>query len=104
MQSRAHHAIFAVAANDGAHSFSLLEGSLATSLWYGRVPSKSNPADLPSRLLCQEACSRFGADFKRDIACASVIQDFLLADSCCSRLAKALTEPLSFEVGLLSAA
>ena len=82
---------------------SLLESSLCTSLWYERVPSKSNPADLPSRMLHQEACSRFGAVLKGDVACTSVIQDFLLADSYSSRLSKALTEALTFEVGLLSA-
>ena len=82
---------------------SLLEGSLATTLWYERVPSKSNPADLPSRLLHQEACSRFTAEFKGDIACTSVIEGFLLSDAYCPRLAKALTEALNFEVSLLSA-
>ena len=82
---------------------SLLEGSLTTTLWYERVPSKSNPADLPSRLLHQEACSRFGAEFKGDIACTTVIQDFLLSDEYCPRLSKALTEALRFEVGMLSA-
>ena len=83
---------------------SLLEGSLATTLWYKRVPSKSNPADLPSHMLRQEACSRFRADFKGDIACASVIRDFLVSDVYCPRLAKALTEALTYEIGLPSAA
>ena len=83
---------------------SLLEGSLATTLWYERVPSKSNPADLPSRMLSQEACSRFEAELKGDIACASVIRDFLASGAYCPRLSKALTEALTFEVDMLSAA
>ena len=83
---------------------SLLEGSLATTLWYERVPSKSNPADLPSRMLSQEACSRFEAELKGDIACAGVIRDFLASCAYCPRLAKALTEALTFEVDMLSAA
>ena len=38
---------------------SLLEGACETALWYKRVPSKSNPADLPSRFQVEEVARRF---------------------------------------------
>ena len=37
---------------------------LAVIPWFARVPSKSNPADLPSREASNEACLRFNAKFK----------------------------------------
>ena len=54
---------------------SLLQGALNSSLWYERVPSKSNPSELPSRGLCEEAAKRFAAEVRGDIACAEVMMD-----------------------------
>lgn len=55
----------------------LLEGSLETLLWFERVPSKSNPADLPSRGEAALACQRFQAEDKGDIALTQTMTDFL---------------------------
>ncbi|OLQ04798.1 hypothetical protein AK812_SmicGene12112 [Symbiodinium microadriaticum] len=46
----------------------LLEAILETSLWYERVPSKSNPSDLPSRGALVEAAERFAVLDKGDVA------------------------------------
>ena len=81
---------------------SLLEGSLCTTLWYERVPSKSNPADLPSRGLFPEAASRFGAEIKGDIACTQEMNDFLVSDQYSSRLAQAIAEAVRFEASMLA--
>ena len=68
---------------------SLLEGSLCATMWYERVPSKSNPADLPSKLF-GEAASRFSAEMKGDIACAPEMCNFLI------------TEAIRFEASVLA--
>ena len=56
---------------------SLLEGALSATLWYERVPSKSNPADLPSRGLMSEAAKRFNATAMGDLTCTEVMRNFL---------------------------
>ena len=43
---------------------SLLEGSLCATMWYERVPSKSNPADLPSSLLLKSCFCLGGVVFR----------------------------------------
>ena len=81
---------------------SLLEGSLCTTMWYEQVPSKSNPADLPSRQLFSEAASRFSAEMKGDIACAPEMCNFLTSGQYCPRLARAITEAIRFEASVLA--
>ena len=41
------------------NSVSLLEGANETAMWYERIPSSANPADLLSRFAVHEACKRF---------------------------------------------
>ena len=81
---------------------SLLEGSLCTTMWYERVPSKSNPADLPSRQMFTEAASRFGAEMRGDVACTQEMSDFLVSDQYSPRLAQAITEAIRFEASVLA--
>ena len=81
---------------------SLLEGSLCATMWYERVPSKSNPADLPSRKLFDEAASRFRAEMKGDIACTPEMCNFLTSDQYYPRLARAITEAIRFEGSMLA--
>ena len=80
---------------------SLLEAALSTSLWYERVPSKSNPSDLPSRGLFEEAARRFAAEMKGDIACTDVMCDFLKAGRYSPSLANAVTAALRLEASLM---
>ena len=80
---------------------SLFEGALGVTLWYERVPSKSNPADLPSRGLMQEAASRFGAMVKGDLVCTQVMSNFLVSSAYGPTLAKASASALSLEAETL---
>eukprot|EP00439_Symbiodinium_sp_Y106_P025560 s8862_g3.t1 len=75
----------------------LLEGSLEALLWFERVPSKSNPADLPSRGQTVEACRRFRLEDKGDIALTSTMKDFLCAQSYEPTLARATLESTRLE-------
>ena len=75
----------------------LLEGSLEALLWFERVPSKSNPADLPSREQTVEACRRFRLEDKGDIALTSTMKDFLCAQSYEPTLARATLESARLE-------
>ncbi|CAE7215102.1 unnamed protein product [Symbiodinium sp. CCMP2456] len=75
----------------------LLEGSLEALLWFERVPSKSNPADLPSRAEIAEACARFKLENKGDIALTSTMKDFLWARDYEPVLARAILESARLE-------
>ncbi|CAE7833708.1 unnamed protein product [Symbiodinium sp. CCMP2592] len=68
----------------------LLEGSLEALLWFERVPSKSNPADLPSRGAFEEACKRFAVENKGDIALTPTMLDFLCAADYSAHTAQAI--------------
>jgi hypothetical protein len=48
--------------NDIVRKFFLLHGKSHCFQWIARVPTKSNPADLPSRLRLQEAAVEYSAD------------------------------------------
>ena len=50
-----------------AHACSCLEGTMPCYLWYERIASYCNPADLPSRRKIAEACTRWNLDFGGDI-------------------------------------
>lgn len=75
----------------------LMESSMEALLWFERVPSKSNPADLPSRSLMDEACSRFGAADKGDVAVTSTMMDFIVAQHYEPRFARAILESTRLE-------
>lgn len=49
-----------------AHACSCLEGAMPCYLWYERIASYCNPADLPSRRKVAEACQRWNLDFGGD--------------------------------------
>ena len=51
-----------------AHACSCLEGAMPCYLWYERIASYCNPADLPSRRKTDEACQRWHLNFGGDIA------------------------------------
>ncbi|CAE7620270.1 unnamed protein product [Symbiodinium sp. CCMP2592] len=75
----------------------LLEGSLEALLWFERVPSKSNPADLPSRGAITEVCERFAVVNKGDIALTPTMLDFLCATSYDTRTAQAILSSTRLE-------
>jgi hypothetical protein len=56
---------------------SLLEAGLGLRVWFERVPSKSNPADLPSRAEVEEARRRFGCEDRGDIRLTEIMDQFL---------------------------
>ena len=51
-----------------AHACSCIEAATACYVWYERVCSYSNPADLPSRRKHMEACEKWSLEYKGDIA------------------------------------
>ena len=51
-----------------SHACACVEAAEPCFIWYERVPSFSNPADLPSRRREQEACRRWSLSFAGDIA------------------------------------
>ena len=59
------------------NSVSLLEGANETVMWYERIPSSANPADLLSRFAVHEACKRFSCEPKGDVALTDEILEFL---------------------------
>ena len=80
---------------------SLLEGALSATLWYERVPSKSNPADLPSRGLMSEAAKKFNATAMGDLPRTEVLRDFLKTQAYNSNLARAMVSAMSVEAEAL---
>eukprot|EP00435_Cladocopium_sp_Y103_P018012 s3778_g4.t1 len=50
-----------------SHACACMEAKLPTYVWYERVASFCNPADLPSRRKWREACERWALDFGGDI-------------------------------------
>ncbi|CAE7375366.1 unnamed protein product [Symbiodinium sp. CCMP2456] len=68
----------------------LMESSMEALLWFERVPSKSNPADLPSRGLMDETCRRFGVTNKGDVAVTSTMMNFIVAQHYEPRFARAI--------------
>ena len=48
--------------NDLVRNFFLIQGKSHCFQWFSRVPTKSNPADLPSRLKLEEASALYGAE------------------------------------------
>ncbi|CAE7208506.1 unnamed protein product, partial [Symbiodinium sp. CCMP2592] len=68
----------------------LMESSMEALLWFERVPSKSNPADLPSRGQFAEACERFRAINKGDVAATDTMMDFVRAPHYEPKLAQAI--------------
>ncbi|CAE7244295.1 RE1 [Symbiodinium sp. CCMP2592] len=68
----------------------LMESSMEALMWFERVPSKSNPADLPSRGLFAQACDRFQAINKGDVAATDTMLDFIRAPNYEPKLAQAL--------------
>jgi len=75
----------------------LMESSMEALLWFERVPSKSNPADLPSRGLMEEACRRFDATNKGDVAVTSTMMNFIVAQHYEPRFARAILESTRLE-------
>ena len=57
---------------------SLLDAILPFSAWCERVPSASNPADLPSRNDAETLCRMFGAKNQGDISLPPYILSFLM--------------------------
>ena len=51
-----------------SHACACVDAAMPCFIWYERVPSYSNPADLPSRRRELEACHRWSLSFAGDIA------------------------------------
>ena len=61
-----------------AHACSCLEGAMPCYLWYERIASYCNPADLPSRRQAEQACRKWNLKLGGDISlpselCTSII-------------------------------
>ena len=54
-----------------AHACSCLEGAMPCYLWYERIASYCNPADLPSRRQAEQACRRWNLKLGGDISLPS---------------------------------
>ncbi|CAE7259149.1 unnamed protein product [Symbiodinium sp. CCMP2456] len=80
----------------------LLEAILETSLWYERVPSKSNPSDLPSRGALEEAVKRFGVLDKGDVAVSEHVLSMLVSKTYDPRLADAVAKAVRCEADLMA--
>ena len=80
----------------------LLEAILETSLWYERVPSKSNPSDLPSRGALAEAVERFAVLDKGDVAISEHVLSMLVSKSYDPRLADVIAKAVRFEADMVS--
>lgn len=50
-----------------SHACACMEAAMPCFIWYERVPSYSNPADLPSRQKADEACHLWNLQFAGDI-------------------------------------
>ena len=81
---------------------SLVETSIGCSLWIERVPSSSNPADLPSRLRAAEAAQRFAALDKGDVPVTASMMDLILADHYDPDTAVAIASAIQFEADAVS--
>ncbi|CAE7294808.1 unnamed protein product [Symbiodinium sp. CCMP2592] len=75
----------------------LMESSMEALMWFERVPSKSNPADLPSRGLFAQACDRFQAINKGDVAATDTMLDFIRAPNYEPKLAQAILSSARLE-------
>ncbi|CAE7039819.1 unnamed protein product [Symbiodinium sp. CCMP2456] len=80
----------------------LLEAILETSLWYERVPSKSNPSDLPSRGALEEAMMRFKVLDKGDVAVSEHVLSMLVSKTYDPRLADAIAKAVRCEADLMA--
>ena len=80
----------------------LLEAILETSLWYERVPSKSNPSDLPSRGALAEAVERFAVFDKGDVAISEHVLSMLASKSYDPRLADVIAKAVRCEADMVS--
>jgi hypothetical protein len=65
-----------------------MEASLPCFVWYERIASYCNPADLPSRARIDEACKRWGLTFGGDIALPAELLTALVDGVPFPRLAK----------------
>ena len=54
-----------------SHACACIEASMPCYVWYERIASHSNPADLPSRSRSGEACAKRSLEFVGDIALPS---------------------------------
>ena len=70
------------------YGLSLLDAVHPFGAWHERVPSPSNPADLPSRGEIQKAIAMFGAEPLGDIVLPDSILSFLMSVKFDQRLAK----------------
>ncbi|CAE7927895.1 unnamed protein product [Symbiodinium necroappetens] len=80
----------------------VLEAILETSLWYERVPSKSNPSDLPSRGALAEAVERFAVLDKGDVAISEHVLSMLVSKSYDPRLANVIAKAVRCEADMVS--
>ena len=80
----------------------LLEAILETSLWYERVPSKSNPSDLPSRGAIAEAAERFVVLDKGDVAISEHVLSMLISKTYDPLLADAIAKAVRCEADIVS--
>ena len=80
---------------------SILEAANETSIWYERVASSANPADLPSRFAVGEACRRFGCQDKGDVAITSEMQQFLTSRAYDPAIGSAIAETIRAESDVL---
>ena len=71
-----------------SHACACMEASLPCFVWYERIASYCNPADLPSRARIDEACKRWGLTFGGDIALPAELLTALVDGVPFPRLAK----------------
>ena len=64
--------------DDLVKAFYAAESSYPSFWWVERVPSKSNPADEPSRSLGREAAESWKATFKDRFACQASMAEWLV--------------------------
>ena len=83
---------------------SLLEAGLGLRIWFERVPSKSNPADLPSRNEVEETKELFGCEDRGDIRLTEMMEQFLFEMTFGPRHSFAILQALKTEAKLFAAA
>ena len=81
---------------------SILEAANEVALWYERVASSANPADLPSRGATIEACNRFNCVDKGDVAITAEMMQFLTSKAYEPAIGRAITEAVRAEADLLA--
>jgi hypothetical protein len=64
-----------------AHACSCLEGAMPCYLWYERIASYCNPADLPSRRRTAEACQKWNLGFGGDVSLPAELYTSILDGS-----------------------